>query len=337
MNIPAVPMGSGQTVEGKVSWFGGPNDHTDSGRTALGLTTATPGIAVYNRATLGGYWRVTDAKTGRSVVLRQTDLGPAPFTGRKIDVTYSALSRFGYGEHNFPTDSTFKAEYLGHNPQAAKTTAPAPIPASTMANIPGVQLDQAAFQQAQRRALVGRLIASTAGGTKDNPLFASGLVSTKQPNADEYMQQTPGPPASSTPSPSLPGKLAGFLPGNAKLTMGRIDQGQDIQTDPGGPLLAPGDGVIVAVKYNPGGFGPDYPVVRFTTGPLAGRTVYLGHTHTALKAGDKFKEGDVLSHTGKTPVGNASVPGWAEIGLASALGSGDMEAGKQIAPLLRRR
>src|SRR6185437_8366522 len=190
MNIPAIPMGSGQAVTGKVSWFGGPGDSTDSGRTALGLTTATPGIAVYNRATLGGYWRVTDTKAGRSAVLRQTDLGPAPFTGRKIDVTYSALNRFGYGEHNFPTDSTFKAEYLGHNPSHAAVssnpaTRPTPAASPKMPSIPGVQLDQAAYQLAQRKALVGQLIASD-GGTKDNPLFASGLLSTKAPDPREY-------------------------------------------------------------------------------------------------------------------------------------------------------
>jgi hypothetical protein len=121
--------------------------------------------------------------------------------------------------------------------------------------------------------------------------------------------------------------------------MGRIDQGQDIATNPGGPVTAPGDGVVVAVHNNPGGFGENYPVVRFTTGPLAGRTVYIGHTHSALKVGDTFKAGQTLSHTGYgTPKeGNARTPGWAEIGLASALSSGDMSAGKQIAPLLRRR
>ncbi|HTA98677.1 MAG TPA: hypothetical protein VK730_13675 [Solirubrobacteraceae bacterium] len=212
MNIPAIPMGTGQAVTGKVSWFGGPNDSTDSGHTASGATTATPGIAVYNRATLGGYWKVTDTKTGRSAVLKQTDLGPAPFTGRKIDVTYSALNRFGYGEHNFPTDSTFKAEYLGHNPA---TTAPATptvaSPAAKVPSIPGVQLDQAAFQQAQRQSLVGKLIASGSGGEANNPLFTSGLVSTKAPDPSEYTKTAPAAPK--VPSAAAPSTGGGSGPG----------------------------------------------------------------------------------------------------------------------------
>ena len=98
----------------------------DSGRTASGGTTATPGVAIRpgahyesGRATLGGYWRITDPKTGRSVVLKQTDIGPNQSTGRRIDVTYSALKKFGYSERNFPTDANWQAEYLGKNPGAS--------------------------------------------------------------------------------------------------------------------------------------------------------------------------------------------------------------------------
>jgi murein DD-endopeptidase MepM/ murein hydrolase activator NlpD len=133
-----------------------------------------------------------------------------------------------------------------------------------------------------------------------------------------------------------PGKLGGFLPGNAQLKMGRIDQGQDGSTNPGGPILAPGAGVVEAVKSDPNGFGPSYPVVRFTSGPLAGKSVYIGHTLAAVKAGQKFQAGQVLSHTGVNGYGNAAgKPGWFEIGLASALGQGIHNQGAQIAPYLR--
>lgn len=111
-----------KTLRGKVSWFGGPNDSTDSGKTALGLSTATPGIAVYDNSTLGGYWKVT-TENGRTQVIRQTDIGPAPWTGRVVDITYSALSHFGYNEGNFPTDSFVTAVYLGKDKEAAKLKA----------------------------------------------------------------------------------------------------------------------------------------------------------------------------------------------------------------------
>jgi hypothetical protein len=133
-------------------------------------------------------------------------------------------------------------------------------------------------------------------------------------------------------------KLRGFLPGNAALTVKRIDQGQDIQTTPGGAILAPGSGYVTNVPSNPGGFGISYPVVHFTSGPLAGHDVYIGHTRAALPQGAHFAAGAVLSHTGTGTgpyVGNATgLPGWAEIGLWPP---GSMSAGRQIAPLLGLR
>lgn len=210
MNIPSAPLPAGHTVSGKVSWFGGPQDSTDSGHTASGGTTATPGIAVYNRATLGGYWKVTDQKTGRSVVLKQTDLGPAPFTGRKIDVTYSALNRFGYNENNFPTDSDFSATYLGSNPKGAATVSTAPVPVSapiakaTPSRQVSSSVDQAAFKKAQGLAMLGRLLSSEKGSS-ENPLLATGLIPTKEPEAQNFMKSTriPGVPASTGSSGTI--------------------------------------------------------------------------------------------------------------------------------------
>lgn len=133
-------------------------------------------------------------------------------------------------------------------------------------------------------------------------------------------------------------KLHGFLPGNAPLTVKREDQGQDIQTAPNTPILAPGSGFVKENNHNPGGFGISYPVVHFTSGPLAGHDVYIGHTRSALPAGAHFGTGAVLSHTGNGTgpyVGNAlGSPGWAEIGLWPP---GGMTAGRQIAPLLGLR
>lgn len=114
-----------------------------------------------------------------------------------------------------------------------------------------------------------------------------------------------------------PGGFAGgFLPKGAVYKVGRKDQGQDGQTNPGGAILAPGSGYVVSVKSDPNGFGPAYPIVHFTSGRYAGHDVYIGHTISALRPGQKFSAGSVLSHTGTQPLGNASVPGWFEIGFA---------------------
>jgi hypothetical protein len=207
--------------------------------------------------------------------------------------------------------------------------------------------DRAGFQKAQRASLVGKLIASE-GGAAQNPLIASGLATTKAPLASEYTSSVPGvghgvPGVGvkrETPTAvSSSGKLGGFLPANAELSVQRVDQGQDIRTNPGGAIIAPGDGEVIAVKSDPSGFGPDYPVVKFSSGPMAGTSWYLGHTHSALKAGEHFKAGETLSHTGKGPgpVGNATVPGWAELGFPSALGSGNMQAGRATERYLRAK
>lgn len=105
-------------ITGKTSWFGGPNDNQNTG-TALGLPDTTRGLAVYNRSTLGGYWRV-HWPNGRVSVERQVDIGPAPWTNRKIDFTSAALKANGYTEQNFPTDSQATIEYLGKNASVAQ-------------------------------------------------------------------------------------------------------------------------------------------------------------------------------------------------------------------------
>ncbi len=148
----------------------------------------------------------------------------------------------------------------------------------------------------QQQALDNQLFGGTAGG------------------------QSTGLPFS--PSSTGPSKNAGgFLPNGASFTMGRHDQGRDIQTAPNTPIIAPGEGYVVAVKSDPGGsgdhFGPAYPVVHFTSGPYAGQDVYIGHTVSALQPGQTFVAGQVLSRTQDSGPMNGGAPsGWAEIGFA---------------------
>lgn len=46
-------------------------------------------------------------------MIQQTDIGPAPSTGRKFDFTYSALPALGYSTSNFPTNASISGVYLG--------------------------------------------------------------------------------------------------------------------------------------------------------------------------------------------------------------------------------
>lgn len=103
----------GQKITGKSSWFGGPNDPMNQG-TALGVPDTTRGIAVYQRSTLGGYWQLK-WPNGKVTNERQIDIGPAPSTGRKVDITSATLRYGGYNENNYPTDATVTITYLGKN------------------------------------------------------------------------------------------------------------------------------------------------------------------------------------------------------------------------------
>lgn len=95
-------------IRGRVSTYGGPNDSGDNNRPALsGATNRSPGIAVYSQRTLGGYWLVT--LNGKTRVIQQTDIGPAPWTGRKIDINPPAAKSLG----GVRTDTVGKAIYLG--------------------------------------------------------------------------------------------------------------------------------------------------------------------------------------------------------------------------------
>lgn len=123
--IGGTALASGTVLTGKVSWFGGPNDPTSGPTTASGSPISAGGIAVYNSATLGGYWQLT-FPNGKTVVEKQTDLGPAPWTGRTFDVAYSSLAGAGYTESDFPTNGVVKGVYLGKTAPAGGISASTP-------------------------------------------------------------------------------------------------------------------------------------------------------------------------------------------------------------------
>src|SRR5512138_560611 len=94
--------GDAMAIRSKWSWYGGPGDSGDNNRPASGIPNTIPGIARYSRATLKGFFVVDDGR--HKVLLQQTDIGPAPSTGRGVDINYTAVPLFGYKTGNFPTD-----------------------------------------------------------------------------------------------------------------------------------------------------------------------------------------------------------------------------------------
>ena len=117
------------------------------------------------------------------------------------------------------------------------------------------------------------------------------------------------PPATSSPAPPAVASAShAALPLPIQyLKNGSVDQGVDYSAPGGTPLYAMGPGTIV--QEGIGGFGPNAPVLRITSGPLAGRTVYYGHSGPDLvHVGDQVVSGQQISIVGYGIVGISSGP-----------------------------
>jgi hypothetical protein len=109
--------------KGKGSWysqFRGKHKWVDTGdkpnSSALGVKDHQQGIALPSRKTLG-HWFLVTAPNGKTLELQQTDIGPAKWTGRGIDIAAVAAEKFGYSPKNFPTDAIFTWEQITPKPK----------------------------------------------------------------------------------------------------------------------------------------------------------------------------------------------------------------------------
>lgn len=121
------------------------------------------------------------------------------------------------------------------------------------------------------------------------------------------------------PPPPLAGGVALPLP-RQYLHNGSVDSGVDYSAPGGTPLYAMGDGTII--QEGIGGFGPNAPVLHIDSGPLAGRTVYYGHSGPDLVGlGAHVVAGQQISIVGYGIVGISSGP-HLEIGFWPPHGAG---------------
>ena len=112
-----------------------------------------------------------------------------------------------------PTETqNYVAKILGGHNVASGGAGAAPAAQTLLQSIQTPTFDQQAFQTAQKRYALGQLLAGQ-GQQKDNPLFATGLVTTQAPNPQDFAgtkTTTQAVPASGSPAPSGKGSVVDF-------------------------------------------------------------------------------------------------------------------------------
>jgi murein DD-endopeptidase MepM/ murein hydrolase activator NlpD len=104
--------------------------------------------------------------------------------------------------------------------------------------------------------------------------------------------------------------------------LGRTDDGVDIEDAPdGAAVYSITPGVVTDVASDPTGFGPNYPVILVTAGPLAGQYIYYGHVAASLVTiGQHVLAGQPIAIMGHTGDAAGLGHGHIEIGFSDASG-----------------
>lgn len=105
----------------------------------------------------------------------------------------------------------------------------------------------------------------------------------------------------------------------------QVDQGWDLQDTTVGDVYAIAAGTV-AYFHDSAGFGKDYAVVTLDTPDANGPAIYYGHCVPIAEEGSHVNQGSTVSTTIRGPQGNASQPGWLEIGWWSGGPTGNGQA-----------
>lgn len=105
---------------GPSSWYGGLCDSGDNNSSYSGLPNSEPGIALYYVRPFGAYYLLT-GPNNRRVVVRHSDKGPAPSTGKLVDLNWTTAKALGYHAsakqciYGYPTWAAVRITRLWHS------------------------------------------------------------------------------------------------------------------------------------------------------------------------------------------------------------------------------
>ena len=183
----------GTVVKGKTSTFGPPGEPAHS--TAGGSSSSFPGVAIRPGATwqtgkpfLGGSWEIDLGPSHRGV-LKQTDLGPNEWTGRRIDITGAGARQLHLDPKNFPTDSVGTARYLGKSGQGHRVSGRTPTTVDTYASLAKNPLRGGLIPDAFAQGLAAGQAGGKSSGILDSVIQA-GKVTAKQLEVKGPAQRT---------------------------------------------------------------------------------------------------------------------------------------------------
>lgn len=216
----------------------------------------------------------------------------------------------GFGETNHYVHSILGA--AGASPTITPSTHPAPASPGAPAGTGGL------IGGGIQGLLAQQLLSQISGGQPLTPSSVLGLAMMR--NQLGQAQQTYGPTPTTQPLVPQGTRVVGGkhpyvmpVPGAA---VNHLDQGIDYQGTPGQYVRAIGNARVDAVKADPGGFGTAV-YYTLTSGPDAGKQIYVGHAAADVKPGQTVAAGAPVATLLQHPLGNATQPGWTEIGFAN--------------------
>ena len=242
--------------------------------------------------------------------------------GQSPQAQISAIQRSGWASSGYHNLGSLYGTYGSNNPSAGSfaTIPQAPAAGGGTRQVTTQKFDQAGYDAARRSYLIGTLAKQTNPfdvgpkvATGANPLFTSGLLTTKMPDVRDYvsaqqeLQKVAGG-TQLTDHPAVAGQGRDVNPLAHGWTLTETDQGVDATAKPGTPILAMNDSRVVNV--DPAWYkGQPFVQMQILNGPNKGKFWYVSEQITGYHpVGTVIRQGQPVARF--APTGTGIEIGW---------------------------